>query len=179
MRQGLIDRIENEIEHHQAGRPARIRLKANAIVDETLIDALYRASQAGVPVDLWIRGICALRPGVPGLSETIRVRSVLGRFLEHSRVYEFENGGAPEVWIGSADLMHRNLDRRVEVLVRVPSTRHREAIDRRLDLGFAPDSVTWHLEPDGTWMRQPPSGEPATDVHEFLIDAARRRVPSV
>ena len=175
LRQGLLDRIENEIDNHRAGRPAGIRFKTNSIVDETLIDALYRASQAGIPVDLWVRGICALRPGVPELSETIRVRSVLGRFLEHSRAYEFENGGTPEVWIGSADLMHRNLDRRVEVLVRVPTTRHREALDELLDLGFADDSAAWHLTADGTWVRTPPSGHEATDVQEHLIEAARRR----
>lgn len=121
VRDGLIEQVHAEIEHHRAGRPARIRLKANSIVDETTIDALYLASQAGVPVQLLVRGICAVRPGVPGLSETIEVRSVLGRFLEHSRVFEFAGGGEPTAWIGSADLMHRNLDRRVEVLVRLPT----------------------------------------------------------
>jgi polyphosphate kinase len=175
LRQGLLDRIENEIDHHRAGRSASIRFKTNSVVDEILIDALYRASQAGIPVDLWVRGICALRPGVPGLSETIRVRSVLGRFLEHSRVYEFENGGDPEVWIGSADLMHRNLDRRVEVLVRVPATRHREELDQLLDLGFAADSKAWHLHADGVWSRQPTDWAAGVDVQEHLIDTARRR----
>ena len=120
MRTGLVEQIHREIEHHRAGRPARIRIKANSIVDEAVIDALYLASQAGVPVQLLVRGICALRPRVPGLSETIEVRSILGRFLEHSRVFWFENGGEPNAWIGSADMMHRNLDRRVEVLVRLP-----------------------------------------------------------
>ena len=136
VRDGLIERIHREVQHHQAQRPSGIRLKANAIVDEQIIDALYLASQAGVPIELLVRGICSLRPGVPGLSETITVRSVLGRFLEHSRVYRFTNGGEPESWIGSADLMHRNLDRRVEVLVRLPGEDNQREVDRLLDLAF-------------------------------------------
>jgi polyphosphate kinase len=169
IRSGLVDRIHREISHHRAGRPARIRLKANSIVDEAVIDALYLASQEGVPVDLLIRGICALRPGVPGLSETIRVRSVLGRFLEHSRVFWFENGGDPEVWIGSADLMHRNLDRRVEVLVRLPGDNATMA--SLLDLAFGEDTQAWTLDSDGTWTRDD------GDVHlqEELIRRHRSR----
>ena len=125
IRSGLVERIEREIAHHEAGRPAGVRIKLNSIVDEGVIDALYRASMAGVPVDVWVRGICALRPGVPGLSETMRVRSILGRFLEHSRIFWFANGGEPDVWIGSADMMHRNLDRRVEALVQITDPSHR------------------------------------------------------
>ncbi|KWX03067.1 Polyphosphate kinase [Carbonactinospora thermoautotrophica] len=176
LRNGLVERIEREIANHRAGKPAYVKFKANSIVDETVIDALYRASQAGVPVDLWVRGICALRPGVPGLSETIRVRSVLGRFLEHSRVYLFANGGSPEVWIGSADLMHRNLDRRVEVLVKVSNPAHRRELHDLMNLAFAETTSSWHLGPDGTWTRhdRAPDGSPLLDLQEHLIDVRRR-----
>ncbi len=153
VRSGLIDQIRDEIAHHQAGRPARIRIKANSIVDESLIDELYLASCEGVPVELLIRGICALRPGVPGLSENITVRSVLGRFLEHSRVFWFANGGDTNVWIGSADLMHRNLDRRVEVLVRLPGEHARDTVTELLDISFDPGTEAWELAPDGQWRR--------------------------
>ncbi|MGR7000079.1 RNA degradosome polyphosphate kinase [Yinghuangia aomiensis] len=176
LRNGLVERIEREIANQEKGDPAYIRLKSNSIVDETVIDALYRASQAGVPVDLWIRGICALRPGVRGLSENIRVRSILGRFLEHSRVWVFANGGEPEVWIGSADLMHRNLDRRVEAAVRL-SGRHRDQIAEFVDLGMSAETASWHLGPDGTWTRHAtaPDGTVLRDVQEHLIELRRRR----
>ena len=153
LRAGLVSRIERETQNLRAGRPARIRFKCNAIVDEVIIDALYRASQAGVPVDIWVRGICALRPGVEGMSENIRVRSVLGRFLEHSRMYAFENDGDPEVWIGSADLMHRNLDRRVETLVRVRDAGHVADLIGPFDLAMAEDTQCWTLGAEGTWIR--------------------------
>jgi polyphosphate kinase len=177
VRSGLIERIEREVENHRDGRTARIRIKCNSIVDEATIDALYRASQAGVPIDIWVRGICALRPGVPGLSETIRVRSVLGRFLEHSRVFEFDNGGDPEVWIGSADLMHRNLDRRIEVLVRLGSAKHVEELSALVDRAFDPANASWHLDADGIWTRvhTDPDGHPLADIHEILIARQRRR----
>ncbi len=177
LRAGLVARIHQEIEHHRAGREAYVRIKVNSMVDEAVIDALYRASMAGVPVDVWVRGICALRPGVPGLSENIRVRSVLGRFLEHSRVFVFGNGDEPEVWFGSADMMHRNLDRRIEALVRVTDPAHRATLDRLLETGVADTTSSWHLDADGEWTRHShdAEGKPLRHVQEMLIDARRRR----
>ena len=164
LRDGLISRIEKETQHHRAGRPASVRIKVNSMVDEAVIDAVYRASQAGVPVDIWVRGICAVRPGIEGLSENIRVRSVLGRFLEHSRIFAFGNGGEPEVWIGSADMMHRNLDRRIEALVRVVDPGHRATISRLLDLGMSDETASWHLGPDGNWIRHATATDTADDT---------------
>ena len=177
LRDGLVDAIEHEVEHAAAGRPAGIRIKVNSLVDETIIDALYRASQAGVPVDVWVRGICALRPGVPGLSETIRVRSVLGRFLEHSRVFLFAGGGDPVVYIGSADLMHRNLDRRVEALVRIVSVRHIAALTERFDLAMSEDVASFHLHPGGRWERHArrSDGTPLIDLQQQGITPTQRR----
>jgi polyphosphate kinase len=177
VRMGLLQQIEREIDHHREGRPARIRFKLNSIVDEAMIDGLYRASQAGVPIELWVRGISALRPGMPDLSENIRVRSTLGRFLEHSRVFWFENGGEPQAWIGSADLMHRNLDRRVEVLVQIPSRQHVNELGDLLDLGFDAGSASWWLEPDGVWTRhnRDADGQPLADVQAAQISLHRRR----
>ena len=176
IRGGLLERIDREIEHHQAGRPARIRIKANSLVDEAVIDALYHASREGVPIDLWIRGICALKPGVPDLSETIRVRSILGRFLEHSRIFWFENAGTPDVLIGSADLMHRNLDRRVEALVQITEPDHRDELNRLLDLAFDDRTAAWHLDAD-TWTRHhlDAEGEPLRDLQQYLIATKLRR----
>ena len=171
VRSGLVDQVHAEIAHHRAGRPARIRVKANSVVDEAVIDALYLASREGVPVELLVRGICALRPGVPGLSENITVRSVLGRFLEHSRVFWFENGGEPQAWIGSADMMHRNLDRRVEVLVRLPDPSSRAEVGALLDLAFDPDTSAWVLDAEGTWTRNGGSRH----LQEELIERQRRR----
>ncbi|MDT0343348.1 RNA degradosome polyphosphate kinase [Streptomyces litchfieldiae] len=177
LREGLLTRIRQEIENHRDGLPAYVRIKVNSIVDEAVIDALYRASQAGVPVDVWVRGICALRPGVPGLSENIRVRSVLGRFLEHSRVFAFGAGGEGEVWLGSADLMHRNLDRRIEVLVRVADPAQRSSLNRLLATGTADTTASWHLGPDGTWTRHATDaeGRPLRNVQETLIEGRRKR----
>ncbi|GAA1351285.1 RNA degradosome polyphosphate kinase [Falsarthrobacter nasiphocae] len=176
LRSGLIDRIEQEIRHAEAGRQARVVVKVNSIVDEAIIDALYRASQAGVRVDVIVRGICALRPGIPGLSENIRVRSVLGRFLEHSRVFVFANGGDTVAFIGSADMMHRNLDRRVEALVRLGDQKQVDHIVALADRYMAETTASWHLTPSGAWIRHATDdeGQPLEDVQEWLLGQARR-----
>lgn len=176
IRSGIIDAIEREIDNKKAGLPAGVRIKVNSIVDERVIDALYRASRAGVPVDLWVRGICSIRPGVPGLSENIRVISILGRFLEHSRIFWFANGGRPMVAIGSADLMHRNLDRRVEALVGLSNKQHVAEVEEMFDMAFDPGTVSWHLQ-DRTWteVSRGPDDIPLTDLQEELIRRTRDR----
>ncbi|HET8981295.1 MAG TPA: RNA degradosome polyphosphate kinase [Pedococcus sp.] len=177
VRSGLIERIEAEIEHQLAGRPGLVQMKLNSIVDENVIDALYRASMAGVHVDIWVRGICALRPGVEGLSENIEVHSILGRFLEHSRVFVFGGGGEPEILIGSADMMHRNLDRRVEALVRLIDPRHISDIEDLMSRGMSGDYSHWWLGDDGRWTRcsVDASGEPLPDLQAALIEMHSRR----
>ncbi len=171
VRSGIIERIEREVKHTLEGRPGLVQLKVNALVDEEITDALYRASQAGVRVDLLIRGICTLRPGVPGLSDNIRVRSILGRFLEHSRVFRFGNDGDPEVWIGSADLMHRNLDRRVEALVRVTDPTAAAELDTVLELAMSPQTRAFELLPDGTWRQHSVTDpeHPARDLQTAML----------
>ena len=177
LRSGLIERIEAEIEHQLAGRPGLVQMKLNSIVDENVIDALYRASVAGVHVDIWVRGICALRPGVKGLSENIEVHSILGRFLEHSRVFVFGGGGEPEILIGSADMMHRNLDRRVEALVRLTDPRHISDIEDLMSRGMSGDYSHWRLGDDGRWTRcsVDASGEPLPDLQAALMEMHSRR----
>jgi polyphosphate kinase len=185
LRAGIVGRIAQQAQRKQAGKSARIQFKCNALIDEVVVDALYRASRAGVPIDLWVRGICALRPGVPGLSETIRVHSVLGRFLEHSRVYAFGTGeedaadpkAVGEVWLGSPDLMHRNLDRRVEVIVRVTDPAHCTELRRLLDLGMDDSTASWWLDADGVWTRhnRGPDGEPLRDIQVMLMGDQRVR----
>jgi len=178
VRKGLLERIDREAERARAGRTSGVRMKANSIVDEQIIDSLYRASRAGVPMELVVRGICALRPGVPGLSETIQVRSIVGRFLEHSRVMAFANDGQPEYWLGSADLMHRNLDRRVETLVRVKDPAVREQLVAMLDRAMAPDVRHWSLGSDGCWTRRPEQGRPAHDMQaDLMLRAGERAQP--
>ncbi|ACZ23245.1 polyphosphate kinase [Sanguibacter keddieii DSM 10542] len=188
VRSGLVERIDREAAAAREGKPAWIKMKVNSVVDEATIDALYRASQAGVPVDLVVRGICAVRPGVPGLSETIRVRSILGRFLEHSRIFAFANSSGPaiaegpasgpEVYIGSADLMHRNLDRRVETLVRLTDETQINGLVDLIDASMSPESASWHLAADGTWTRHhlDEDGQPLGDVQHDLIVRQRRRM---
>ncbi|MCC6642057.1 MAG: polyphosphate kinase 1 [Deltaproteobacteria bacterium] len=155
VRSGVLERIEREILHARAGRRASIVAKMNALQDEEIIRALYRASQAGVSIDLVVRGICCLRPGITGVSENIRVRSIVDRFLEHSRILRFENGGDPEYWIGSADWMPRNLDRRVEVMCRVRASVLRERLDGILDLYLRDDVKAREVLPDGSHRRVP------------------------
>jgi polyphosphate kinase len=167
IRSGLIERIEREIEYARAGRPAHIQFKTNHLVDELTIDALYRASRAGVQVQLLVRTFCTIRAGVPGLSENITTRAILGRFLEHSRVYYFGSDGRPEYWIGSADLMHRNLDRRVEVLCEVADPQARAHLREMLDMSFSPNTSAWELQPDGNWVRG--VGPDKIDLQELLV----------
>jgi polyphosphate kinase len=179
LRSGLVKQINAQADLARAGRPARIKMKCNAIIDEVVIDSLYRASQAGVPIDLWVRGICGVRPGLPGVSETIRVRSVLGRFLEHSRVYAFGTGedDGGDVWLGSADLMHRNLDRRVETLVQVTDPAQRAELRGLIDMAMDDTTATWWLDSDGNWTRHhlDASGAPLGDIQEYLIRVRRGR----
>jgi polyphosphate kinase len=176
IRAGLIERIEREIANHQAGLEAWVKIKVNSVVDEATIDALYRASQAGVPVEMVVRGICAVRPGVPGLSENLTVRSILGRFLEHARVYAFARGGDPDVLIGSADLMHRNLDRRVEALVNLVHQEHVTELLDMLGLSMQPTTAAWDLQPDGTWQahRWDAEGKPLEDIQVAFMNRQRR-----
>ena len=187
VRTGLIQRIRREEDAARAGKEAWIKIKVNSIVDEKTIDALYRASQAGVKIDIVERGICALKPGVPGLSENIRVRSILGRFLEHSRIYAFCNAdgpqigegpaSGPEVYIGSADLMHRNLDRRVEALVRVTAPEQVDGLIKYVDLQMADSTMSWHMQPDGTYVlhTKDDEGRPLVDSQEYLSRKHQRR----
>ena len=166
LRPGLLARIEREIENAKAGKSSHIQIKCNHLVDEILIDALYRASGAGVKVELMVRTFCTIKAGVPGLSENITVRSILGRFLEHSRIFYVANDGEPEYWIGSADLMHRNLDRRVEVLTQVTGA-NVDQLRATLDLAFDPDTAAWELQGDDRWVRG--GGAKSVDYQDVLL----------
>jgi len=174
MRAGILEEIERTVAAHREGRSARIRMKMNSLVDRACIQALYRASQAGVPVELNIRGISCLRPGVPGVSENIRVVSIVGRFLEHSRIYAFERDDDCTVYIGSADLMPRNLDTRVEMLTPVLDESLRSDLLDTLDRCFADDVNSWDLGENGTWARRHPDGEPRSVQRELTAGHAAR-----
>jgi len=180
LRKGLLRHIDKERRHALAGKRAHIRIKVNSMVDEQIIDALYRASQAGVRVDVWVRGICSLRTDLEGVSDNITVRSILGRYLEHSRIYSFRNAGDPQVYIGSADMMHRNLDRRIEVLVRITDPDHLRDLEEYFDLQLADTTASWHLDGvTGEWTRHSrgEDGELLVDAQDSLMTTigARRR----
>ncbi len=177
VREGLTERIRREISHQQAGRPGRIRLKMNSLVDEQIIDELYRASKAGVTVEVLVRGMCALRPGVPGLSDHIKVHSVLGRYLEHSRIVSFDNGGDPDIFIGSADMMHRNLDRRVETLVKITQSDQIRQLHEIFDLGMSESVAVWELKANGVWSRETHNvmGEKLSDMQDVLMQRTLER----
>jgi polyphosphate kinase len=167
MREPLIALIERCAGSARAGQPARIAMKMNAIVDRACIEALYRASQAGVEIRLNVRGICCLRPGIPGVSEHIEVTSVVGRFLEHTRIFSFAHGEAKTIYIGSADLMPRNLDARVELLVPIERPELQAELEDTLERCFADDTNCWVLNPDGRWVRR--TGR-TRSVHRELME---------
>ncbi|GAA1837899.1 RNA degradosome polyphosphate kinase [Agromyces salentinus] len=178
LRKGLLKLIAAEVRNAEQGKPAGIRIKVNSMVDEAIIDALYRASNAGVKVEIWVRGICSLRPGIPGLSENITVRSILGRYLEHSRIFSFVNDGDTQIHIGSADMMHRNLDRRVEALVRLTEPAHVAEVTALFDRAMDDRTSSWHLDGDGVWTRHTvdEDGAPLDDLQAALmLEIGQRR----
>ncbi len=177
LRKGLLRLIDRERHNAEAGKPSGICIKVNSMVDEQIIDALYRASAAGVCVEVWVRGICSLMPGVAGMSENITVRSILGRYLEHSRIFAFHNGGAPVAYIGSADMMHRNLDRRVEALVRIVESAQLTELDELFSLAMSDGTSSWWLGPDGVWTRHhlDAGGTPLADIQDVTMASVQRR----
>jgi polyphosphate kinase len=160
LRKGMEALIRREISHAREGRGGHIRAKMNALVDPAIVALLYEASQAGVTIELIIRGMCCLRPGLPGISDNIRIVSIIGRFLEHSRLFWFANGGEPEMYFGSADWMPRNLDRRVEAVAPVEDPQLRGQLERLLDTYFNDDTAAWDMQSDGQFTQRHPSGEP-------------------
>ena len=177
LRKGLLRQINAERKNAVAGKPAHIRIKVNSMVDEQIIDALYRASAAGVKVDVWVRGICSLRSDLPGITDNITVRSILGRYLEHSRIFAFENDGDPQAYLGSADMMHRNLDRRVEALVRVSDPAHVQELTGFFDAAMDDGTTSWHLGEEGVWTRHSTDaeGEPLIDLQDRTMSEVQRR----
>jgi polyphosphate kinase len=175
LREGMIHLVDREIEHAKAGRPADIFVKMNALVEESMIEALYRASQAGIKVRLLIRGVCCLRPGIPGVSENIEVRSLVGRFLEHSRIIRFENGGTPEIYLGSADWMPRNLFRRVETGFPIRNPRVHDHIQEIIDWFWKDNVKARVMDSDGLYHLRAAEGERFNAQEEFVADSQRRR----
>jgi polyphosphate kinase len=176
MRDGLLREIEETVRAHERGEDARIAMKMNSLVDQSCIEALYEASRAGVRIDLNVRGICCLRPGVEGVSENIRVVSIVGQFLEHSRIYSFHRGSEHRYWIGSADLMPRNLDNRVELLTPVEAPQLKRELEDTLERCFADDTFSWQLNSDGNWRRRQGDNR---SVHAELRERALERAASV
>ncbi len=177
LKPALLERINREIEHHKAGREGVIQFKMNALEDPDITRALYKAAQAGVKVDLLVRDTCRLRPGLPGLTERVRVVGIVGRFLEHTRIYYFRNGGEEEYYVGSADLMRRNLEKRVEVVAPVEREELREDLRLILDVQLGDHRNAWDMQPDGSYVqRQPPEGKEVRGCHETLIDMANSRM---
>jgi polyphosphate kinase len=177
LRDGILAEIERTIEAKREGKHAKISLKMNSLVDRRCIKALYQASQAGVPVEINVRGICCLRPGVPGVSENIRVISIVGRFLEHSRIYAFERNHSRQIYIGSADLMPRNLDTRVELLAPVKDQILVGDLVDTLERCFADDTNSWELGDDGSWTRRTPQGQEPRNVQRELMRGHAARAP--
>jgi polyphosphate kinase len=171
IRKGMVERIEREITKHKEQGNGRLAFKLNALIDKGIIQALYRASMAGVKVDLNVRGMCSLRPGIPGISDNIRVTSIVSRFLEHSRIYYFRNAGEEEVLLGSSDMMTRNLDRRVEILFPVRDERIKEALVKDiLELHLRDNVKARELLPSGKWVRvQQKDGEETINSQEWLL----------
>ena len=177
LHQAMLDKLEQEAAHAEAGRPARVILKLNALEEPRSIEALYRASRAGVQIDLIVRGVCVLRPGIPGVSDNIRVRSIVGRFLEHSRVCYFENGGAPELYCGSADWMDRNFFRRVEIAFPIRRETHRARILRDLETYLWDNTQAWILDRDGNYTRLQPGSEPSVAAQNELLETYAALAP--
>jgi polyphosphate kinase len=174
LRKGLLERIDREIQNAKAGKVAKIRLKLNALLDEEFVNALYEASNAGVEIEANVRGICSIKPGIASKSENITVRSFLGRFLEHSRILHFHNDGSDEYWIGSADLMDRNLNRRIEALVRVEKNEHKAELDGILNLYADPGISHWSMNQEGKWIRAVKNEEGRLDdLHTILMGRAQ------
>ncbi|MFQ3614215.1 MAG: RNA degradosome polyphosphate kinase, partial [Cyanobacteriota bacterium] len=177
LRRGMEALIRREMQHAQAGKATRIIVKVNSLVDPQMIQVLYEASQAGVEIDLIVRGMCCLKPGIPGLSERIRVISIIGRFLEHSRIFYFHNDGQEEYFIGSADYMTRNLDRRVEVVTPVQDPLLQQELKAILEICLSDNRQAWELHADGTYIqRQPQAGEEVRSTHQRLMERSASRI---